>query len=78
MQVNEIRNCRFRFKCPNEWELLSLTDQEDQRYCNECQRTVYFCKTGKALMAAIQADQCVAVKTMARIEVGIPLSPFEI
>lgn len=76
--MNEIRNCEFRFKCPKEWELLSLTDHKDQRHCNECQRIVYFCKTGEALMAAIQNDHCVAVKTLAHIEVGMPLPPYDV
>lgn len=77
MPVNEIRNCEFKFKCPKEWELLSLTEHKDQRFCNECERIVYFCKTGKALMAAIQADQCVAVSIMGETEVGMPLPTYE-
>ena len=31
-------------------------------YCNECNRIVYFCHTSDDLMAAMQADLCVAIE----------------
>ena len=59
--MNAIRNCEFRFKCPKDWDALKPTDREDERYCNECNQIVYFCHTEEELMAAIQADRCVAI-----------------
>lgn len=58
----EIRNCAFRFKCPMDWEVLQPTDNQDERYCNECNRIVHFCHTSDDLMAAMQADLCVAIE----------------
>lgn len=60
--MNDIRNCEFRFKCPKQWDALKPTDNEDQRYCNECNQIVYFCHTPDELMAAIQANRCVAIR----------------
>ena len=82
--MNVIRNCEFKFKCPKQWDFLELTDEEDQRDCNECHQIVYFCKTGKQLMAAIKEDRCVAVKILdpesdlPRIEVGMPAPKYNI
>jgi hypothetical protein len=82
--MNEIRNCEFKFKCPKEWKSLQLTDQEDQRYCDECNQIVYFCRTGKQLMAAIKADRCVAVGTddadsgLTQLEVGMPAPRYNL
>ena len=76
--MNAIRNCEFRFKCPKDWDALKPTDREGERYCNECNQIVYFCRTNKQLMAAIQEDRCVAVRVNAPeedvplIEVGMP------
>jgi len=77
-KMGEIRNCQFRFKCPKAWGALKLTEIEDQRYCTECEQIVYFCKTNKQLMTAIQEDRCVAVRVndpeedLTLIEVGMP------
>lgn len=60
--MGEIRNCAFRFKCPMDWEALKPTDNQDERYCNECNRIVHFCHTSDDLMAAMQADLCVAIE----------------
>lgn len=74
--MNEIRNCEFKFKCPKEWELLIPTIHKDQRFCGECDRTVYLCKTGTELMTAIREDRCVAVKINDGIVVGMAGSPY--
>ena len=76
--MNAIRNCQFRFKCPKTWEALQHTDVDDQRYCTGCEQIVYFCRTSKQLMTAIQEDRCVAVRVidpeedLPRIEAGMP------
>ncbi len=79
--MGEIRNCKFSFKCPKEWASLKPTDQPDQRYCNECNQIVYFCKTGKQLMAAIKEDRCVAVAvggaSNADMVLGLPESIYD-
>jgi len=78
--MNEIRNCEFRFKCPKEWNGLKPTDNHDQRYCSACNQIVYFCHTANELMAAIQADHCVAVRVAHAkdegIQVGMPAPEY--
>lgn len=59
--MGEIRNCKFIFKCPRDWEGLKPTDNMHQRYCGECNQIVHFCYTSEDLMKAIQADLCVAI-----------------
>ena len=59
--MNEIRNCKFSFKCPRDWEGLTPTDNVQQRYCGEYNQIVHFCYTPDDLTKAIQADLCVAI-----------------
>ena len=59
--MGEIRNCKFSFKCPRNWEGLKPTDNMHQRYCSECNEIVHFCYTPEDLMKAIQSDLCVAI-----------------
>lgn len=38
----EVRiSCLFRFKCPQTWDRLQLTDREEVRHCPECERDVH-------------------------------------
>ncbi len=80
--MREIRNCAFRFKCPKEWKSLKPTKKEDQRYCNECNQIVYFCKRGKQLMAAIKEDHCVAIvvggSSSEDMVLGLPVSIYNV
>ena len=59
--MSQIRNCKFSFKCPKDWESLKPTDNMHQRYCEECKEIVHFCYTPEDLMKAIQNDLCVAI-----------------
>ena len=43
------------------WEELKATDEQDIRYCNKCEKNVYFCRTDKKLWEAIQLNRCVAI-----------------
>ena len=58
----EIRNCEFRFKCPRTWDSLSATGDPSLRSCDECKRTVRYCRTPDELHAAIVKNECVAVE----------------
>jgi hypothetical protein len=59
--MSEIRNCKFSFKCPKNWESLEPTDNMHQRFCGECNQIVHLCDTPEDLMKAIQGDLCVAI-----------------
>ena len=59
--IPTIRNCRFAFRCPMIWEKLITTEQENIRYCSECDRGVHRCKTDEELAIAIKQNYCVAI-----------------
>lgn len=58
----EIRNCEFRFQCPKTWDSLKPTEKSTVRFCDQCQRTVHYCRTQAQLHTAIVKNQCVAVE----------------
>lgn len=58
----EVRECDFNFKCPKKWDSLRATNRSDMRYCDACQKYVWFCKTNKELRYAVSQDRCVAVE----------------
>jgi len=59
----KIRNCRFLYECSIKWSDLTPMLSGDQRirFCEECQRCVFLCKTDKQLKKAIRDGRCVAV-----------------
>ncbi len=68
-----LRNCTFGFNCAAEWDGLSETSDPSVRFCLDCQREVYFCKTTEQLADAIRLNRCVAV----RLDPGVrqPMPP---
>lgn len=62
----EIRNCEFRFQCPKTWDALKPMKKATERFCDQCQRTVHYCKTKAELHDAIVKNQCVAVEVKAK------------
>ena len=60
--TSEIRNCEFRFQCPKTWDALTRTEKPTVRFCDQCQRTVHYCRTKTQLHEAIVKNQCVAVE----------------
>jgi hypothetical protein len=79
-----IRNCIFAFKCDKEWNDLIETEIDDVRFCNDCERKVYLCKTDDDLRSAILGKRCVAIVVERNAEgiltggeVGYPASTEE-
>ena len=56
-----IRNCEFKFKCQQSWDGLTHTDNSNVRFCNVCDKHVYFCQNNKALLNALIQNHCVAI-----------------
>lgn len=58
-----IENCdvKFRFACPKQWTELLLTPVEGERFCGECERTVYFCATIDEARVRASQNTCVAI-----------------
>lgn len=58
----EIRNCEFRFQCTKTWDSLKPTEDLSVRFCEQCQRTVHYCRNETELHEAIVKNQCVAAE----------------
>jgi hypothetical protein len=56
-----IRNCRFAFRCSQQWETLSVGPHPRQRYCGECERHVVLCESDDELRVALRRIDCVAI-----------------
>ena len=56
-----IISCEFIFQGPFTWDRLQETDQEEIRYCSQCDREVYLVETEEALQAHAVQGHCVAV-----------------
>lgn len=76
-----IRNCKFAYACPQTWEALEKTGKDDVRHCHECDKDVFLCEDGNALLDAMRFDRCVAVKgkmpdKTGRMLLGVPSSKY--
>lgn len=56
-----IRNCTFANLCDAEWDQLSDTPDPSVRFCNRCEKNVYFCETGDDFKTNTSLSQCVAL-----------------
>ena len=52
---------RFEFECPKRWESLPATDEAGVRFCDTCNRSVYFCDSVELARRVGDRGQCVAV-----------------
>src|SRR5581483_4469760 len=50
----------LKFRCPLEWEQLRATDYQGVRFCDSCQRNVYFVDSVEALAIHVRERRCVA------------------
>ena len=57
-----IRNCVFAFKCDKSWDDMTSTKIHDVKFCQTCQREVYFCRTDQQLREAINLNRCVSIE----------------
>lgn len=55
------QKCNFSFKCSQQWEKLLPTKKSDRRFCNSCQRDVYYINSEVDLIKARNNGDCVAV-----------------
>jgi len=56
-----IRNCTFAFKCSAVWNELEVTDEDDVRFCNDCQREVFLCLDDDDLARNIKLNRCITI-----------------
>lgn len=57
-----VRNCAdaFAFVCPQQWDAMDATDDDDIHFCRSCEKNVYFCRTDEETVAHAKAGHCVA------------------
>jgi uncharacterized protein (TIGR02996 family) len=66
-----IENCtredvpRFSFKCPKEWGGLAATDKHDVKFCNACEKNVYYCTSVPEARDRAARGECVALDSRA-------------
>ena len=58
-----IENCEYtvEYECPLEWKNLKKTDDPQVRFCGECSKNVYRCKTEQDMDEHIKLSHCIAV-----------------
>lgn len=76
-----LRNCVLSYKCPNDWNALTETDDSDIRFCEECEKEVYFCHDDDELAKGIRLNRCVAFFKPSEMEelvvtMGMPTIPL--
>tara|TARA_Y100000996_G_C22067554_1_gene455963 strand:+ start:157 stop:420 length:264 start_codon:yes stop_codon:yes gene_type:complete len=71
-----IENCEytFEYKCPLEWKNLRKTKDSKVRFCGECDKNVYRCKTDEDIDKHIELNHCVAIDGPIRA-MGMMLPP---
>ena len=55
-----LRNCVLAYKCPADWDRLVKTDIEGVKFCDECQKEVFFCHNDEELATGIRLNRCIA------------------
>ena len=56
-----IRNCIFGFKCDKNWADLTHTESDGVRFCQSCQKEVFFCESDDELVKCVRLNRCVAM-----------------
>ena len=58
-----IDNCEysFEYKCPLKWKNLKRTNKSKIRFCDQCNKNVYLCKTDKNINKNIKLNNCIAI-----------------
>ena len=56
-----IRNCIFAYRCDKQWSGLAETSDPDIKFCDACQREVFYCYDDEDLAQSIVLNRCVAI-----------------
>jgi len=62
-----IRNCVFAFKCNAKWEGMKVVSEDhirdiEVRFCDSCQKEVYFCEDDDVLARNVRLNRCIAIE----------------
>ncbi len=67
------KESKFKFVCQKNWGELTPTKEQDVKFCNECKKNVYYCKTEKQFLVVAGEGRCLALEdTSGRLIVGMP------
>ena len=68
-----IENCEYsvEYECPIEWKKLDKTDSSTVRFCNECNKNVYRCKTADEMDEHINLNHCIAINEVREQVMGM-------
>ena len=55
------RPLRFKFRCPKQWDRLTRMDTPDIRFCDQCEQSVYYCRSIEQARERAFAGECVAL-----------------
>jgi hypothetical protein len=63
-----IRNieCTFEFNCDKQWDELETQDAPNIKFCKQCEKNVYLCKTQEELDNARSLGRCISIE---RVEI---------
>lgn len=67
----KVRNCKLGYECKQDWFRLIETKDENIKYCNQCEKSVYMIQNDSELMDAIRGNRCVAIKMPAKSEIMV-------
>ena len=60
----KIRNCIYGLKCDQSWNEMTRTNKESVRFCQKCDKEVFFVEKKGQLLKSIKLNRCVAIKTL--------------
>ena len=73
------RVVRFAYRCPNRWADLSPLPQANERYCSQCEKSVYFCASKDEAEAHAVEGHCIAIGSLLALAIkkqyGPPVPP---
>jgi len=72
-----IENCEYsvEYECPLEWKNLKKTKDSKVRFCGECNKEVYRCRTEEDLDKHIDLNHCIAINNSELGVVGMMKPP---
>ena len=58
--MKTVWKCEFEFECPKDWDDMKKTSSETVRFCNACEKDVYFCSNKNELDFHRKKGDCIA------------------
>lgn len=68
----------WAFECPQQWQELDPTFEENQRFCDVCKKTVHLCESLDEVAQRARKGECIAwqEKEYAEMHVGLLEPPL--